>query len=41
VQNAVATVSAAFRDHQGMVNLVVAVFKILASFIDDHPHPGI
>jgi hypothetical protein len=32
VQNAVATVSAAFRDHQGMVNLVVAVFKILASF---------
>jgi tape measure domain-containing protein len=33
VQNAIATVSAAFRDHQGMVNLVVAVFKILASLI--------
>jgi tape measure domain-containing protein len=32
VQNAVATVSAAFRDHQGMVNLVVAAFKIMASF---------
>jgi tape measure domain-containing protein len=33
LQNAVATVSAAFRDHQGMVNIVVAVFKILASFV--------
>lgn len=35
VQKAIATVSAAFRDHQGMVNGVTAVFKILGAFIVD------
>ena len=35
VHKAVATVSAVFRDHQGIVQFVVAIFKILGALITD------